>query len=364
MNIPELTVRSIRTRHLAVPMKRPLGTSAQLVKTAPLLLVDMDTEEGVTGRTYLYCYLPLVAGMISRTIAACLETIRGDAVEPRQIGTKLWRNFCLAGPTGILGMALSAIDVVCWDALAIGEGVPLCRYLGGRPIEIQAYNSNGLGLMSPEAAADDAEALLDGGYKAIKLRLGYPTLEQDLGAVRAVRKRIPDGIELMADYNQALTLDEAMERASALDGEGLAWIEEPIRNDDYSGSARLAEQLNTPVQIGENFAGPNAMAGALAANAADYMMPDAFRIGGVSGWREAAALAFRPGMLLSSHLVPELSAHLLSITPTRHWLEYVDWATPILVEPPQAKDGTLTPPELPGTGLQWDEDAVARFSVK
>ncbi len=363
MKEAELVIRSIRTRRLAVPMRRPLGTSAQAVTTAPLLLVDLETEEGVTGRTYLYCYLPLLAGMIEQAVRQSLEIIKGDAVVPRQIGKKLWKYFCLAGPSGAIGMALSAIDVVCWDALAVAAGMPLCRYLGGQPAAVRAYNSNGLGLMPAEAAAEDAEELLQGGYQGIKMRLGYASLEQDVAAVRAVRKRIPDQIELMADYNQALTVEEALERCGALEGEGLAWIEEPVRHDDYSGCARLAEALNTPVQIGENFAGPNAMACALAAQAADYMMPDAFRIGGVSGWREAAALAFRPGVPVSSHLAPELSAHLLSITPTRHWLEYVDWARPVLADAPEVKQGRLTPPEKPGTGLEWNREAVERYAA-
>ena len=363
MVLPALTIRALRTTAVAIPMKRPLGTSAQMVRTAPLLLVDLETEQGITGRTYLYCYLPVAAGMIARALDESLTIIKGDAVEPRQIGTKLWRYFCLAGASGVFGMALAAVDTACWDALATAAGQPLCRFLGGVPSAIPAYNSNGLGLMSPEAAAHDAEELLDGGFRAVKMRLGHAALADDLAAVRAVRERLPAGVELMADYNQALSVEEALERGRALDQEGLAWIEEPIRHDDYAGCARLAQELATPIQIGENFAGPQAMAAALAANAADYMMLDLFRIGGVTGWREAAALAFRPGVQLSSHLVPELSVHLLAVTPTRHWLEYVDWATPILAEPLPVIDGTLTPPERPGTGLRWDDAAVARYRV-
>ena len=363
MTLPALTIQSLRTTALSVPMQRPLGTSAQVVRTAPLLLVDLETEEGVPGRTYLYCYLPVAVGMIARTIEESLGVIKGQPVEPRQIGAQLWKHFCLAGPTGVIGMALSAVDALCWDALATAVGVPLCRFLGGQPTAIQAYNSNGLGLMAPEAAADDAEELLVGGFRAVKLRLGHPEFAGDLAAVRAVRKRLPDHVELMADYNQALSVDEAMERCSALDGEGLSWIEEPIRHDDYAGCARLAEAVETPIQIGENFSGPHAMAAALAAGAADYMMPDAFRIGGVTGWQECASLAFRPDMRLSSHLVPELSAHLLAATPTRHWLEYVDWAAPVLAEPFKVINGTLTPPDRPGTGLQWDQAAVARYRI-
>ena len=363
MDLPALTIRSLRTTALTVPMKRPLGTSAQIVRTAPLLLVDLETDQGVTGRTYLYGYLPVAAGMISRALQESVGSIQGEPVEPRRIGAKLWKYFCLAGPTGVIGMALSAIDAVCWDALAMAAGTSLCRFLGGQPSAVPAYNSNGLGLMPAEAAADDAEGLIEGGFRAVKLRLGHADFEDDLAAVRAVRKRLPDAIELMADYNQALSLDEALERCGRLDGEGLSWIEEPIRHDDYSGCARLAEAVDTPIQIGENFAGPHAMAAALAANAADYMMLDPFRIGGVTGWRECVALAFRPGMRLSSHLVPELSAHLLAITPTRHWLEYVDWATPVLAEPFKVINGALTPPDCPGTGLSWDEAAVARYRV-
>jgi mandelate racemase len=363
MTVPALTIRALHTTTLAVPMKRPLGTSAQMVRTAPLLLVDLETEQGVTGRTYLYCYLPLAAGMIARALEESLTVVQGDRVDPRQIGAKLWRHFCLAGATGVIGMALSAVDTVCWDALATAAGTSLCRFLGGQPSAIPAYNSNGLGLMPAPAAADDAEALLQGGFGGVKLRLGHADFADDLAAVRAVRKRLPNQIELMADYNQALSVDEALERGRALDGEGLAWIEEPVRHDDYAGCARLAEEVATPIQIGENFAGPQAMAAALAAHSADYMMLDAFRIGGVTGWRESAALAFRPGMRLSSHLVPELSVHLLAVTPTRHWIEYVDWATPVLAEPLAVIDGTLTPPDRPGTGLRWDEAAVARYRV-
>jgi mandelate racemase len=363
MNIPALTLRSLRTTALAVPMKRPLGTSAQMVRTAPLLLLDLETEQGVTGRTYLYCYLPMAAGMIARALEESLGILQGEPVEPRRIGAKLWKYFCLAGPTGVIGMALSAVDAACWDALATAAGVSLCRFLGGQPSAVPAYNSNGLGLMPAAAAADDAEELLAGGFRAVKLRLGHADFADDLAAVRAVRKRLPDDVELLADYNQALGVDEALERGRGLDGEGLSWIEEPIRHDDYAGCARLAEAVDTPIQIGENFASPQAMAAALAANASDYMMLDAFRIGGVTGWREGAALAFRPGMRLSSHLVPEISAHLLAITPTRHWLEYVDWATPVLVEPLPVINGALTPPDCPGTGLRWEEAAVARYRV-
>jgi mandelate racemase len=255
------------------------------------------------------------------------------------------------------------LDVACWDALAQAAGQPLVTYLGGTPKSIPAYNSNGLGLMPPERCAEEAEQLLEGGFRGIKLRLGYPTLEEDLTAVRAVRKRVPGQTEIMADYNQALSVEEALKRGRALDAEGLAWIEEPIRHDDYRGCATIARTLRTPIQIGENFIGAHAMEAAIAANSADLMMPDLCRIGGVTGWQKAAALGADTGIKLSSHLFPEVSSHLLAVTPTQHWLEFVDWAAPVLAEPIQVIDGTVTPSSRPGTGLTWNQDEVKRYQV-
>src|SRR5262249_19091043 len=150
-------------------------------------------------------------------------------------------------------------------------------------------NSCGLGLMkSPAEAADEAEKLLAGGFRALKLRLGYPTLRDELAAVRAVKERIGDDVALMVDSKPVLCSAEARERGRALDEEGIYWLEEPIRHDDYAGNATLVRALKTPIQIGENFSESPAMAAALAAGAADYVMPDLERIGGVTGWQRAA----------------------------------------------------------------------------
>lgn len=363
MKHPRLTIRSLRSVSVSVPMKFPLGTSAVTVRSAPLLLVDLETEEGITGRTYLFCYMPLGAHLIARTLREILALVKGDAVDPEAIAAKLLRQFRLIGAQGVIWMAMAGLDVACWDALAQAAGVPLATYLGGAPKPIPAYNSNGLGLMSPEACADEAEQLLEGGFRAIKLRLGYPMLEADLAAARAVRKRIPGDIAIMTDYNQALSVEEALRRGRALDGEGLGWIEEPIRHDDYAGCAEIARALTTPIQIGENFIGVHAMEAAIAANSADLLMPDLIRIGGVTGWMQAAALAAGKGIKLSSHLFPEVSAHLLSVTPTEHWLEYVDWAAPILQEPLSVANGTVTPSSRPGTGIRWNDDAVKRYAI-
>jgi mandelate racemase len=363
MTASTLTVRSIRAVGVEVPMKLPLGTSAATIRAAPLLLIDVETEEGITGRSYLFCYVPAAAPAIASVLEEVLRAVKGDRVAPLDLWAKLARRFTLIGVQGIVRMAMAGFDVACWDALAVAAGKPLAILLGGSLRPIPAYNSNGLGLMPPEAAADEAERLLEGGFSAVKLRLGHPTLAADLAAVRAVRSRLPDAIALMVDFNQALTVAEAMRRGRALESEGVYWIEEPIRHDDYRGSSRLARALDVPVQIGENFSLPFAMAEAIRMRACDYVMPDVERIGGVTGWMRAAALASAHGLAMSSHLFPEVSAHLLSVTPTSHWLEYVDWANPILAEPLRIAAGQALPPDRPGSGIAWDERAVERYRI-
>lgn len=181
--------------------------------------------------------------------------------------------------------------------------------------------------------------------------------------MRAVRKAVGDQVTLMCDYNQALTVTEAIRRGEMLDDEGLSWIEEPIRHDDYAGCARIADALRTPVQIGENFDSAFAMQAALSAEACDYVMPDVQRIGGVTGWLRAASLAHATGIEMSTHLFSEVSAHLLCVTPTAHWLEYVDWADAVLATRLQIKDGFALPSEEPGNGIEWDEAAVKKYLV-
>jgi mandelate racemase len=359
MSIP--TIRALRARAVNVPIKRPLATATGAVTHGPIVLVDLETDAGLIGMGYIispggYAIKPLAA-----LIDALGGLVKGDPVVPFTVEQKLRRRMTLVGVQGLAMLALSAIDTACWDVLAKAAGLPLARLLGGVPRPVPAYNSNGLGIIGPERAAAQAVELLENGFQAIKVRLGYPTTVEDLAAVRAVRRAIGDSVALMSDYNQALLPPEAEQRARALDGEGLAWIEEPVRFDDYAGCARVAAAVATPIQIGETCWGTHDMRKALDARACDYFMPDLGKIGGVSGWLRAAALAEAIGLPISTHLYPEVSAHLMCVTPTAHWLEHMDWASGILAEPLEIRDGHAIVPERPGNGMQWNEVAVARY---
>lgn len=341
-------------------MKRPLATAGGLVSIAPLVLVDLETGAGVTGCAYVFCYTTLALRPVADLITGLADFLRNDPVAPIDIAAKLEQRFRLLGPQGLIGIACAAIDMAAWDAAAKSAGLPLARLLGGAGKPTPAYNSNGLGLMPPaRAAAESIE--LAAGFAAIKIRLGHPTIAADIEAVRAVRSAVGPDVQLMSDYNQSLPVAEAITRARALEAEGLAWIEEPTRADDYDGHAAIRRASRTPIQLGENWWGPHDMAKSIAAGASDLLMPDASKIGGVTGWLRASAQAHAAGLPVSSHLYPEISAHLLAVTPAAHWLEYVDWAEPVLAAPLQFDKGRAIPSDKPGIGIEWDEEAIARL---
>ena len=359
-----MKIRNIRLRPVAAPMKRPLTTSTGAVIVAALLLIDLETDEGVVGRSYLFALGKHNLPPIAKLVEAMSDMIKGDEVAPLELERKLRARYALLGVHNIVLFAMAGIDMAAWDALAQSLGQPLVRLLGAVPRPIPAYNSKGLGIMPLKPLVAEAAELVGEGFRAVKLRMGRPEARDDLEALRAVKKAIGPDIVLMVDFNQALTVAEAIRRGRLIDDEGgVYWIEEPIRADDFAGAARVAREVATPIQLGENFMGPEQMAQALAAGACDYVMPDAQRIGGVSGWLRAAALAQGAGAEMSSHLFPEVSCHLLAATPTCHWLEFVDWADPVLQQPCELKDGHVIIPSQPGSGIAWDEKAVARFGL-
>ncbi len=358
-----MRVRSLRARPVLVPLKRPPVSASGGIPAAALVLIDLETDGGITGHSYVFAFASWALGPVVGCLQAMLEMIKGDALAPLEIEAKLRARLTLLDTPGLVGLALAGIDMAAWDALAQAHRVPLVTLLGGALKPIAAYNSTGLWLKPVDTLADEAEALLAEGFRAVKLRLGRDDAAQDLAAVRAVKARIGERVTLMCDFNQRLTVNEAILRGRALDGEGLYWIEEPVRHDDYEGYARIAADVKTPIQTGENLVDTFEMARAIAAQSLDYVMPDVQRIGGVTGWLRAAALAHAHGIEMSSHLFPEFSVHLLGATPTCHWLEFMDWAEPVLREPLRVKDGLAQIPDRPGAGIVWNEDAVQRYAA-
>src|SRR4051812_36184049 len=355
------TIQEIRVRAVRVSMPEPHRSSGGVIVESPLVLTDVITDAGVTGRSMVFTYTTAALRPTAELVQNIEAMVKGDALAPLEVEQKLARRFRLLGTQGLVGMALAAIDMALWDALARLHGLPLVRLLGGTPRPLRAYG--GLGYEGVDGCARTAERLAAQGFTAIKAKIGYPTVQEDVAVIRAMRKAAGPGVGVMVDYNQCLTPAEAVERLRVLDEEGLGWVEEPTIAHDYAGNALVAREARTPIQSGENWWGTLDLRHAIDAHASDYVMPDVMKIGGVTGWLRAAALAHANGLPVSSHLWPELSARLLCCTPTAHWLEYADWWNGILAQPLRVEGGMAIVDDAAGSGIDWNEEAVRRFAA-
>ena len=360
MQLPSLTFKGLRARPVLLQLERPVVARIATIRQFPLILIDLYTEEGIVGRAYLEPYIANSMKYLIPALNDFAALFSGRQINPVELFELSRKSLHFVGYQGLSMIAVSGLDMAAWDALAKAANMPLCVLLGGSVGPVKAYNSNGLWLNAPEAVATEAVVLRDqGGFAGLKLRLGRERIEDDLATITAVRKSVGDDMKLMVDFNQGLHLGEALERCHIIDDLGLAWIEEPIVYDNFRGYAQLAAELKTPIQIGENFYGPRDLYCALEQKACDYVMPDFMRIGVVTGWIRAAAIAGAAGIPMSTHLYPEVAAHVMRVTETAHWLEWQDWADPVLQRPYEIRDGFIHIPNTPGVGLEWDEKVVA-----
>lgn len=355
----DVTVTKVRARTVNIPLEFPIQTSVGLVATAPLVLIDVLTGSGVTGHAYLFTYTPMALKATRELVQALGDALVGQALAPFKLDALLSQRLRLLGRTGLVLMACSGLDMAAWDALAKHRRLPLAVLLGGTLKPVPAYDSHSMDGVT--LGVKRAQASRDAGFRAIKTKIGYPTLAEDIEVVRALRRAIGDDMQLMVDYNQSLSIPEAIRRIAALQNEGVSWVEEPTLQEDWQGHAVIRSKACLPIQMGENWCGLEEMSKALHAGACDLVMPDAMKIGGVSGWLQAAALAKSCNVPMSSHIMHEISTHLMLVTPTAHWLERMEQAGPILQQPQRYVDGHAVPLDEPGSGIAWDEDAVAKY---
>jgi mandelate racemase len=364
----DIEITGIRVRPLVVPLKRGLATSFGLFKEGPFVAIDLDTKGGIPGRVLGFTFHKLGLKLVPPALEALAAFAKGKTItfaEMPAFHDACQKSLMLLGHEGVTQMALSMFDMAIHDALARAAGVPLWKLLGGRPDPIPAYNSCGLGILAPEAAAKEARELVaeHGGFRHVKMRLGRGDVAAEIAAIRAVSSAAGDGVLVSSDFNQALAPATALDTCRAIDDLGLAWIEEPVVFDDYETQARLTAKLKTPVQIGETWWHWRVGKRAIEMGAADYIMPDILRIGGVTGWMRLARVAEAAAIPFSSHLSPEYSAHVLAATPTRHWLEFMDWGQELIRDPVVPDKGFARPKDTPGAGIDWNEAAVGRRVV-
>lgn len=357
----EVKITALHTRAVNVPLTYPVHTAVGTVFTAPLVLIDLATDAGVVGHSYLFAYTPMALKALKQLLDDMSPLIVNSALAPADIEGMLAKRFCLAGYTGLIRMAAAGIDMAAWDALGKVYDTPLVNLIGASARPIPSYDSHSLD--GVKIATERALTAAELDFRAVKTKIGYPTLEEDLEVVRSIRAAVGDNFEIMVDYNQSLDVPAAIKRGQALEQEAVYWIEEPTLQHDYAGHQRIQSKLDVPIQMGENWLGPEDMFKALTAGACRLAMPDAMKIGGVTGWLRASALAQQFGISMSSHLFQEISAHLLAATPTAHWLERLDLAGSVIEPTLTFEGGNAVIPDLPGVGIIWRHKEIEKYLV-
>ncbi|WP_076857762.1 enolase C-terminal domain-like protein [Bradyrhizobium mercantei] len=353
-------IRGVKARSVVVPLKRPVKNAFGVIDSGPLVLIDVETDQGVTGRSYIFAYSNLTLNPLCHLIEEIGRELVGKPVAPFDLMKAMDARFRLLGWQGLVGMAVSGLDMAYWDVLGQLAGRPLVELLGGSVKPIKAYDS--YGVVDPVADERALRRSLDQGFRGIKIKGGDGDAANDERVVKGARALLGPDVALMIDFNQSLDPAEATRRIARLAPYDLHWIEEPVPQESLSGHAKVRETSPTPIQAGENWWFPRGFAEAIAAGASDFIMPDVMKVGGVTGWMQVAGQADAASIPMSSHLFAEVSAHLLAVTPTAHWLEFLDFAGAILAKPAEITDGAVTA-RGPGLGIEWNEAAVAKYLV-
>ena len=360
MSASNLAIRSVKARAVIAPISRPVKNAFGVIEAAPLVLIDVATDQGITGRSYIFAYARLTLAPLVHLIEEIGRDLTGRAIAPFDLMAAMDAKFRLLGWQGLVGMAVSGLDMAFHDALGQAAGRPLAELLGGSPRPIRAYDS--YGVVDPIDDEKDLKRSLDQGFRGIKIKGGDGDAANDERMVKGVRKLIGPDIALMIDFNQSLDPAEAISRIARLAPYDLHWVEEPVAQENLQGLAEVRRQSSISIQAGENWWFPRGFAEAIAVDASDFIMPDLMKVGGVTGWMRVAAQAEAASIPMSSHLFAEASAHMLAVTPTAHWLEVLDLGRAVLAEPIEIVEGAVTA-RGPGLGLAWDEAAVAKYSV-
>ena len=353
-------IRSVKARALVAPISRPVKNAFGVIEAAPLVLIDVATDQGVTGHAYLFGYSKLTLKPLVMLIEEIGRELVGKAIVPFDLMGAMDAKFRLLGWQGLIGMAVSGLDMAFWDALGQIAGKPVVELLGGSPRPMRAYDS--YGAVDPAADEKHLRRSIEQGFRGIKIKGGYGDAANDERVVKGVRALLGPDIALMIDFNQSLDPEEAKRRIARLAPYDLTWVEEPVPQENLCGHAEVRKSSPIPIQAGENWWFPRGFAEAIAAGASDFIMPDLMKVGGVTGWLRVAAQAEAASIPMSSHLFAEASAHMLAVTPTAHWLEVLDFAGSILASPIRIVDGTLTA-RGPGLGLEWSETGVSKYLI-
>lgn len=352
-------ITDITTKRVDLPLDIPVITPMHEIRSISCLLVTITAENGVSGEGFAFCFGRERLLVIEAMVHALRSEINGaNALDPAALWENIFKSQNFFGYAGIAVIAMSPIDMACWDIVGKTRGQPLSAVFGHTREKVPAYASGGLFLYTEtEALEGEARGLMDQGFKAMKLRLGDLPVSKNIERVEAVRAAIGPDIGLMVDVNQGLSVADAMALGRELERFDLLWYEEPIPTWDHHGHAELTANLKTPVASGETEYLRFGIRNMIERRSADILMPDMQRLGGFTDFLRSIEDIKAANLRWSPHLFTEHSLHL--VTDGCDIVEHMPWFTPLFREKLELDDdGMLEVPTRPGIGFSFDLDAL------
>jgi L-talarate/galactarate dehydratase len=361
-----MKVTHVTTRVLRTPADNPLvvGLPAP-TDTREFVTLELGTDQGLVG-----IGLTFFGGALTPALRAAVDGLAGlivgdDPTQVEAVTAKCRRAAGSSGPGGIFTLALSAVDIACWDLKGKALGRSVCALLGGLRDRVPTYASGALMRPHPiDYLAKAGPRLRDMGFRQMKMQCGSEsTLGASIERVRVMREAIGPDVDLMCDINQLWTVNQAIEIGRRVEPYQLFWLEDPTTHDDYPGLARIADALGTPIAAGEYHYGIVPFRHLLEHRSIDIVMIDLLRAGGITQWMKIAGMAEAFNLPVVSHLIPEFHVHLIAAIPNGLTVEYMPWTLQLFEETPAMKDGQLVVPTKPGLGLAFDQKAIKQYQV-
>ncbi len=360
-----MKITRFKTTLVDIPLAKPIATAIHQIRSAGCVLLELETDQGLVGESYVFTLNGVRIKALHEMLLGFSPQVEGkDPYFVAQIGQNMWNEMNAIGHKGFTIAALAAVDTACWDLIGKAAELPLHRLFGACREQVKTYASGGLWLsQSIDECVDEAAEFIQAGFRSMKIRLGKPSIAQDVERVRAVHDAIGPDIELLADANQALTPKQAIRLGRELEEFNLGWFEEPVVYHNLRGCAEVRASLDTPIAAGETEYTRYGMREILESGAVDVLMPDLQRIGGLSEMRRVAALAASYDMPISTHIFTEHSLSVAGSEANCISVEHMPWFEPLFNESMEISDGMLRIPERPGTGFSFDQAAIKRFSL-
>jgi L-alanine-DL-glutamate epimerase-like enolase superfamily enzyme len=359
-----MKVTNLRTAAIHLPLTPPIMSGLGPLKSLGCLLLFVETDEGITGENLIFTLNNKRLSVFDEMVKSLAPLLIGqDPAFTTRFWHDAWIDINFAGHKGVSVVGISAIDGALWDLRGKAVGLPIYRLIGAHRSAVPTYASGGLWLSSSiDRLQEEAQGFVDVGFRAVKMRLGKPTIAEDVDRVRAVRAAIGPEIKLMADANQQLTVDGAIRLGRKLEEFDLTWFEEPLPAYDLEGVARVAAALDTPIASGETEYTRYGFRQMLELKSADVLMPDLQRVGGVTEFLRVAHMADAFDVPVSSHLFSEMSLQVLAGLANASYLEHMPWFAPLYRETLEIRGGEAIVPERPGWGFSLDPAAIQRYA--